>query len=354
MLKLLAAGTGTMAMGGSAALSRATAPCADTAAPATAYFTFSERIADYIVRARFTDLPAAAIHAAKEQIALFLGRILATSPTEYGSQIRCSLLQSSDAAQSASVIGDRLRLCVADAACANAMLFAGSLAGDDALDCADVHAGAFILPTAITLGEARRVSGRDLILALVSSHEVLGKLRRAALQWSGPLPCHSTSIFGGLGSMTVAGSLLRLDHERMTHAVSAGAHLSLSMAQGSMMHHYCGQIVRNATRAVQLVESGAISYSRTVLDGKHGLYSSLLDGESGQLTQAIDRLDYEEIVTATQPRNLTSDRIRQDWLAASDRRLLSRKQLRQLRHLVSHVEQVDDLSTLLATAIPSS
>ena len=81
MLKLLAAGTGTMAVGGPAALSRAAAPCANAVARATADFTFSERIADYIVRARFTDLPAPAIHSAKEQIALFLSRALATSST---------------------------------------------------------------------------------------------------------------------------------------------------------------------------------------------------------------------------------------------------------------------------------
>ncbi len=152
--------------------------------------------------------------------------------------------------------------------------------------------------------------------------------------------------------MTVAGRLLGLDHERMTHAVSAGAHLSLSIVESPMIHHYCGQIARNGTRAAQLVEAGAICYSRTVLDGEHGLYCSLLEGGSAQLTRAIDKLGYEEIVPATQQRNLRRERAWQDWLAASGGRLLSRDQLRQLLNLISRLEQVDDLSKLVAAAIP--
>lgn len=352
MLKLLAASTGTMAVGGPVALSRAATLCADAVPPPATDFTFSERIADYIVRARFTDLPAAAIHRAKEQIAFFLGRALAASSTKYASQMRYSVSPSAGAAESASVIGDRLRLSVADAAFANAMLFAGSLSGDDARACADVHAGIFTLPTAVALGEAKRVSGRDLILALVLSYEVLGKLNRAALRWTGPLPCRSTNIFCGLGPVTVAGRLLGLDHGRMTHAVSAGAHLSLSIAESPMIHHYCGQIARNATRATQLVEAGAICYSRTVLDGEHGLYHSLLEGGPGQLAKAIDKLGYEEIVTAAQRGNVAPERAWQHRLAAAGRRLLSRGQLRQLLNLLSRLEQVDDLSTLVAAAIP--
>jgi 2-methylcitrate dehydratase PrpD len=351
MLKLLAATTGTMAVGGQVTLSRAATLYANAVPPPAMDFTFSERIADYIVRARFTDLPAAAIHTAKAQVAFFLSCALDASSSECAGQIRDSPSPPSEAAESASVIGDRLRLAVADAAFANALLFGDSLS-DGALACQDAHAGVFTLPTALALGEAKRMSGRDLILALVVSHEVLGKLTRADLQWTGPLPCRSTNIFGGLGPVTVAGCLLGLDHERMTHAVSAGAHLSLSIAESPMLRHYYGQIARHGTRAAQIVEAGALCYSRTVLDGEHGLYCSLLEGGPSQLTKVIDKLGYEEIVTAAQQGNLASERAWQNRLAASGRRLLSRGQLQQMMNLLSRLDQVDDVSTLVATAVP--
>lgn len=303
VLKLVAAGTGGAVLGSPAAIdgAAAAAPATTPAGPAAGR-TLSERIADHIVRARFEDLPADVIEKAKEQIVFFFGRAFEVSFTEQGRQMRRVVAQSAPEGETATVIGNRLRLSPSDAAFANATLYGASLSKDDVLAYADIHAGVVTLPTALAIGEARRVSGSELILAIVLGYEVLGKLGRAALGWTAPLPRRSTNIFGGYGPVTVAGRLLKLDPERMAHVVGAGAHLCMGIAEGSMMQHYYSLVARNGTFAAQLVEAGAICYSRTTLEGELGLYRSFFGQVPAGLPKLIDELGYREILTTVQKR----------------------------------------------------
>lgn len=253
-LKLLGAGTGAVALAGPSTLTPAAAEPEPTSSNAAAGRTLSEKIADYIVGARFEDMPPAVIQKAKEQIVFFFGRAFEISFMEPGRQMLQVARQVARANDGATVIGHRLRLAPSDAAFANATLFGGSLSMDDVLAHADIHAGVITLPPALAIGEVKRVSGRELLLALVLGYEVLGKLGRAALGWSAPLPRRSTNIFGGYGPITVAGRLLKLDRERMAHALGYAAHLGMGIPEGSMMEHYYSLISRNGTFAAQVVE----------------------------------------------------------------------------------------------------
>jgi 2-methylcitrate dehydratase PrpD len=303
LLKLVAAGASGAVLGEATAAEEA-APAVVATAPAAppAGRSLSEKIADQIVRARFEDLPADVIRKAKEQIVFFFGRAFEVSFTDQGRQMRRVLPPSAADGETATVIGNRLRLSPSDAAFANATLFGASLSKDDVLAYADIHAGVITLPTALAIGEARRVSGRELILALVLGYEVLGRLGRASLGWTAPQPRRSTNIFGGYGPVTVAGRLLRLDAERMAHAIGAGAHLCMGIAEGSMMQHYYSLVARNGTFAAQLVEAGAICYSRTTLEGELGLYRSFFGEVPPALPKLVEQFDYREILSAVQKR----------------------------------------------------
>ncbi len=303
LLKLVAAGASGTVLGEVTAAEDASPAVAATvpAAPPTGS-SLSEKIADRIVRARFEDLPADVIQKAKEQIVFFFGRAFEVSFTDQGRQMRRVLPPSAAHGETATVIGNRLRLSPSDAAFANSTLFGASLSKDDVLAYADIHAGVITLPTALAIGEARRVSGRELILALVLGYEVLGRLGRASLGWTAPQPRRSTNIFGGYGPVTVAGRLLKLDAERMAHAIGAGAHLCMGIAEGSMMQHYYSLVARNGTFAAQLVEAGAICYSRTTLEGELGLYRSFFGEVPPALPKLVEQFDYREIMSAVQKR----------------------------------------------------
>jgi 2-methylcitrate dehydratase PrpD len=300
LLKLVAAGASGAVLGETAAAADASPAVAATvpAAP-PAGGSLSEKIADQIVRARFEDLPPDVIQKAKEQIVFFFGRAFEASFADEGRQMRRVVPKSAPDGETATVIGNRLRLSPSDAAFANSALFSSK---DDVLAYADIHAGVITLPTALAIGEARRVSGRELILALVLGYEVLGRLGRASLGWTAPQPRRSTNIFGGYGPVTVAGRLLKLDAERMAHAIGAGAHLCMGIAEGSMMQHYYSLIARNGTFAAQLVEAGAICYSRTTLEGELGLYRSFFGEVPPALPKLVEQFDYREILSAVQKR----------------------------------------------------
>jgi len=300
LLKLVAAGAGGAVLGESTATEETTPAAAATARTATTTDrSLSEKIADHVVRARFEDLPAEVIQKAKEQIVFFFGRAFEGAFTDDGRQMRRVVAKSAPDGETAAVIGHRLRLSPSDTAFANSTLFGGK---DDVLAYADIHAGLITLPTALAIGEARRVSGRELILALVLGYEVLGRLGRASLGWTAPQPRRSTNIFGGYGPVTVAGRLLKLDPGRMAHAIGAGAHLCMGIAEGSMMDHYYSLIARNGTFAAQLVEAGAVCYSRTTLEGELGLYRSFFGEIPPGLPKLLEQFDYREILSAVQKR----------------------------------------------------
>ncbi|HEX7115530.1 MAG TPA: MmgE/PrpD family protein [Steroidobacter sp.] len=290
VLKLLGAGAAAM-LGVPACPSRANAAA-----------TISERIADYVLRARFEDLPPEVIRKAKEQIVFFFGRAFEVSFLEHGRQMRQVMQPVARERDGASVIGHRLRLAPSDAAFANSTLFGGELAKDDVHMDSTIHSGVITLPAGLSIGEVKRASGRELILAIVLGYEVLGKLGRAAIGWSAVLPRRATNIYGGFGPVTVAGRLLKLDRARMANALGYAAHLCMGLPEGSMMQHYYALISRNGTFAVQLAEAGGMPFSRTTIEGELGLYRSFFGKVPEELPQLIDSLGYSEILGAVQKR----------------------------------------------------
>jgi 2-methylcitrate dehydratase PrpD len=300
-LKLLGAG-GAVTLGGHSVLGRGAAATEHAVAPGTGSGTLNDKIADYIIRARFEDIPPAVIRKAKEQLVYYFGRAFEVALLEPGQQMRRVAQQIARPQGGVSVVGHRMRLAPADAAFANSSLMGASLGKDDVLAGADVHSGVITLPAALSVGEARRASGRELLLAIVLGHEVLGKLGMAAQGWEASLPRRPTNIFGGYGPVTVAGRLMALDRKRMANALGYAAHLCMGIPEGSMMDHYYSFISHNGTLAVQLVEAGGVPFSNTTLEGELGLYRSFFGRVPEQLPKLIDELAYSELLYTVQKR----------------------------------------------------
>jgi len=265
--------------------------------------TMSEQIANFIVRFSFKDLPAEVIRKAKEQIVFFFGRAFQGLPSDEGVQMREIARQMQQETGGMTVIAERFRLLPSDAAFANCSLMRGSMGRDDVIWPAGIHAGVVTLPTALALAEAKRASGRELLVALVLGYEVLGKLARAADPWQATLPHRPTNVYGSFGPITVAGSLLKLDQRRMANALGYAANLSMGIAEGGMMDHYYSLINRNGMFAAQLAEAGGAPYSRTTIEGSTGLYRSFFGEVPATLPGLISSLGSGwEILTAEQKR----------------------------------------------------
>jgi 2-methylcitrate dehydratase PrpD len=252
-----------------------------------------QTIADFIVRARFEDLPAAVVEKAKAQIVYQLGLALQGYYNYETELLRAALgpldQRSPSTATSATMIGEHSRLAPSDAAFANAVMMR-ALFLDDLLFPGTTHAGVVTLPAALAIGEVQRASGRDLLLATVLGYEVLGKLSAAAYGWNSPQPRRPTMIYGAYGAVVATGKLLRLDAQQMAHALGFAANLCMGVPEGGQTDHYYGFFSRNGIVAAQLARVGSISYSANTLESQLGLYASFFGKVPADLPQIVATL----------------------------------------------------------------
>ena len=266
------------------------AGAAGTHAPAR---PLHQTIADFIVRTRFEDLPAAVVEKAKAQIVYQLGLALQGHYNYEIEQLRAvfgpldQLSPSTPAG--ATMIGERRPLAPPDAAFANAVMMRALLL-DDLLFPGMTHAGVVTLPAALATGELRRASGRDLLLAVTLGYEVLGKLSSAAYGWSSPQPRRPTMIYGAYGPVVASGKLLGLDAQQMAHALGFAANLCMGVPEGGQTDHYYGFFSRNGIFAAQLARVGGVAFSATTLESRLGLYASFFGKVPADLPQIVARL----------------------------------------------------------------
>jgi 2-methylcitrate dehydratase PrpD len=122
------------------------------------------------------------------------------------------------------------------------------------------HALSVTLPVALALAEARGLSGRDVLAALVKGLEIQGWLREASGQYTPDvLQFHPPGLVGPMGAVVVASHLLKLDPLRMANAFGiAGSRAgSLFGNVGTMTKSaHCGQAAAMGLEAALLAEAG--------------------------------------------------------------------------------------------------
>ena len=86
------------------------------------------------------------------------------------------------------------------------------------------HALSTTLPAILALAERDEVSGKDALTALVKGIEIQGWLREASGVYEARNHAfHPPGVVGPLGAAVAAGHLLRLDPEKMAHAIGIAA-----------------------------------------------------------------------------------------------------------------------------------
>jgi 2-methylcitrate dehydratase PrpD len=164
-----------------------------------------------------------------------------------------------------------------DAALANGML-AHALDFDDTHAAAIMHSSCMVVPTALALGEALRVPGRELLTSMVIGYQVAARLGRLA---PGPFQDHgfqATSVLGVFASTIVAARLLGLTKEETVNAVGTAG----SMASGLMAYlsdgsdvkqMHAGWAAMSGIRAARLAKAGFRGPS-AVFEYKFGVFNS--------------------------------------------------------------------------------
>ena len=184
------------------------------------------------------------------------------------------LVAAMGARPDATIVGSDGRTIAAYAAYANGTL-AAACEFDDAHMAAS-HPGSYVVPAALALGESTGASGREVVTAIIAGVQVMALLGSAALRPAMASGWHVAKIFGTFGATAVAGRLLGLDPQRLTHAFGiAGSDVSgtveCEFSGGEVKRLHPGSAGRNGIQAAQLA-AGGMTGPATTIEGRHGLF----------------------------------------------------------------------------------
>ena len=205
-----------------------------------------------------------------------LGAAIAGSVNwEYAAQLReaCKKLGSGEC----SVIGGEKCYPAAHAAMINAT-YAHSVELDDGHKNAGCHAGAVVVPTALTMAQAMGKSGRELIAAVAIGYEVTYRIASHVNPAQINKGFHPSSNCGAYGAAAVAGKLMGLNEEQLANALGQAGML----ASGTMEATKSGQRAKcvqvgnaayNGILAACLAQTG-MEGCLTALEGPNGLFAT--------------------------------------------------------------------------------
>jgi 2-methylcitrate dehydratase PrpD len=159
---------------------------------------------------------------------------------------------------------------------------------DDTYQDSVVHPGSVVIPAALAVGEAIDADGRQIATAITAGYEVAARLGAVAGRRFHAHGFHATGIVGPFAAAAAAGRLLRLDGEALSHAFgltgSMSSGLMAFIADGSWSKWlHAGWAAHGGVVAAQLAAEG-FRGPAGVLDGRHNLYSAMLDGDAVDTT----------------------------------------------------------------------
>ena len=191
--------------------------------------SYTEQLAEWVCALRLSDLPDEIVADAKLRVLDILGTTLAASSFESSKCIRDGAVLTG-AGNDARVIGHGDYASTAGAALANGTM-AHALDYDDTHMGSVVHISAPVVTTAMTLGEAIKASGADVLTAIVAGAEVgcrIGSVAPKAFHQQG---FHATAVVGTFAAAATAAKLLGLDARQTTHALGIAGSQSSGIMQ---------------------------------------------------------------------------------------------------------------------------
>jgi len=248
----------------------------------------TRQIAAFVAAARYESLPAAAIEAAKDSFLDTLGIAIAGAVEPAARIITRYALQSGGSAES-SLVGCAAKVPARVAAEVNGTL--AHIVGFSDFSVPNVlHPSVAVLPAVWAVGEARRASGKALLLAHVLGVEVSCKIAGVLTPAFTQRGFHPCAAVGTFGAAAAAGKLLGLDAAALSHALGiAGVRAAgIKVSLGTMSKAYA--VGNAAGGGVAAAELAAVGFTGPddVLEGRDGFLQTFGGGvESAALTDVL-------------------------------------------------------------------
>ncbi len=250
----------------------------------------SRRLARFVGKLAYEDLPEAVVEKTKELILDQLGCQLAGSTLPWTQPAYDYVVDNTGTRKESTIVHFGVRTSAQDAAFANAG-FGHGMMGDDTDSVCHAHFGSIIIPAALALGERERISGRELIKAVTLGYEIASRIGASA-----PLAesrgFHPGPVFGPFGVAAAAGSILKFEESQILDAMGiAASHASglmeYSKSGGTVNRLHSSIAAHGGIRAAFLARKGVRGPS-TVLEGERGFLRAY-SGESSlrELTEGL-------------------------------------------------------------------
>jgi 2-methylcitrate dehydratase PrpD len=253
---------------------------------------------------QFADLPPATVQKAKCLLLDGIGCLLAGIAAGPGKSAAEFVRHLESTSQQATLYAGKTRGTVRDAAFVNAMTLY-SIGLNDIHKPSVSHPGACVIPLLLAIGEWRRISGSELIAALVAGYEVMGRVGRSVTPTHRERGFHPTGTYGTFGAAAAAARLFGFNAEETANTLGIAG----SQAAGLFEFHRDGTLtmIFHAARAAQngveaaLLSSAGLTGPTTVLEGSRGFCRATSNAfDVAALTRNLGQ-DYEVDATSFRP-----------------------------------------------------
>jgi 2-methylcitrate dehydratase PrpD len=244
--------------------------------------TISGKLADFIHRTAFADLPPDVVEKVKVRVLDCLGSALAAKGLPVPS---LALAFVKDGTGPATVIGEDERLRAIDAAFVNAALINGR-SQDDFLE--KSHPGALTVSAGLAVAEAEGCSGEEFLAAIVLGYEVVSRIYRGGPRM---LPrFRASGVAGTVGAAATAAKLLKFGAPGTMNALGCGAIFAHGFGQGFLsgtndVKLNVAMASRNGVSAAMLAKHGATA-SPLAFEGESGFYRAF-DGSLENIEEVV-------------------------------------------------------------------
>jgi 2-methylcitrate dehydratase PrpD len=254
-------------------------------------------LAEFVAALRYEDLPAPVVSQACDIILDAVGCALAAwVEDKEKSRVAREIAALYPARDGAGVIGaPGVMAQPAFAALANGILI-NAADNDDTHKRALLHVGSVLVPVVLALGQTERLSGRQVVLALVAGYEVAVRVGMAVMPshyrfW------HSTATNGTFGAAAAAAKAMGLDADGVQRALglagTQAAGLNTFFETGDMTKSvHPGKAALNGILSAQLAKLGCTSPPTMLEHPKGYLAAFSLDPKPAALTAGLGR-DWE-------------------------------------------------------------
>jgi 2-methylcitrate dehydratase PrpD len=237
----------------------------------------TKKLAEFVQDTNYKDIPSEVIEKGKHCILDCLGSALGGIDDD-ASKIIIEYIKKFGGKEQATVMGTDIKTDVAHAALANGVI-SHALDFDDYHDETVIHGTAACLPAILSIAENKKLSGEDILTALILGIDVSIRLGLGLGSYHYEVGWHSTSTAGRFGATAGVAKLLKLDTDKIINAFGICGTQASGVRQvfGTMCKPFnAGKACMDGVMSALLAERGFTS-SKKIIEGELGIFDVLTE-----------------------------------------------------------------------------